>query len=202
MTHAQFQDCQDVQILPIFLTDAYDPPIEFTMKEQVIYVTEKLNEIVDAFLETEATHVWFLNADNEVPPNALSTLLDHDVDIASGISPPHSSKLKSTALTWMPPPSPEYSWSKPWFKMIRMKEVLGKVLGGHEIVATGESSRSSLHSTNRSASNMSPHRKMKACYASGVKHRNSDSYAESTALCCVDTFQSGLWLTCRRNMSQ
>lgn len=137
MTHAQFQDCPDTRTLPVFLTDAYDPPVEFTMKEQVVYVTPKLNEIVEAFLETDATHLWFLNADNEVPPDALCKLLDHDVDIASGISPPHSTKLKSTAMKWMPPPSPEYSWSQPWFKMYRMKEIYGKVIGGTEIVVTG-----------------------------------------------------------------
>jgi len=101
------------------------------------HVTPKLNEIIEEFLKTDATHLWFLNADNEVPPDALCKLLELDVDIASGISPPHYSKRKATVMNWRPPPSPEYSWSKPWYKISKMKDVFGKIIGGDRTIATG-----------------------------------------------------------------
>lgn len=137
IAHIQAQECPEVEVLPPFLTKPYDPPVEFTAKEQVIYVTPKLNEIIEEFLKTDATHLWFLNADQEVPPDALCTLLELDVDVSSGISPPHYSKTKTTALRWMPPPSPEYSWSTPWYKLYRFNDIYGKVIGGDRTIATG-----------------------------------------------------------------
>ena len=137
LAHARAQECSEVEILPPFITDAYDPPVEFTIKTQVMYVTPKLKEIIDEFLETDATHLWFLNADQEVPPNALCDLLELDVDIASGVSPPRGNIQKSTVMRWMPPPSPEYAWSTPWYKPYRMKDVVGKIMGGEEILVTG-----------------------------------------------------------------
>jgi len=137
LAHVKAQECPEAEILPPFLTDAYDPPVEFTKKTQMIYVTPKLNEIIEKFLEVDATHLWFLNADQEVPPDALCKLLELDVDIASGVSPPRSNIRRSTVMRWMPPPSPEYPWSKSWYKSYWMKDVVGKIMGGDEILVTG-----------------------------------------------------------------
>lgn len=134
LAHLKAQECP-VEVMPPFLTTPTEEP--FTRKTQMNVVTPKLNEIVDAFLETDATHVWFLNADNEVPPDALCKLLELNVDVASGISPRHRSRDWTTAFRWVPPPSPEFLFSTPYFKCHRMEEVQGKIMGGKEMVGTG-----------------------------------------------------------------
>jgi len=45
------------------------------------------NHIVDEFLKTDATHLFFIDADTIPPLNALDKLLSHDKDIVSGITP-------------------------------------------------------------------------------------------------------------------
>jgi hypothetical protein len=42
------------------------------------------NALVMAAREYKATHIWFVDADMVVPPNALSSLLSRDVDIVGG----------------------------------------------------------------------------------------------------------------------
>jgi len=137
LLHIKAQECPTAEMLPPFLSEPYPPGTTFNAKECMLLLNPKLNEIIEAFLETDATHLWFVDADNEVPPDALCKLLEHDVDVVSGISPPHFSKKKSTALRWMPPPSPEYEWSRPWYKSYKMREVVGKILGENQTIATG-----------------------------------------------------------------
>jgi len=137
LAHLKAQECPTAEIMSPFLTEPYPNGTTFTAKEAMVLLNPKLNEIIEAFLETDATHLWFVDADNEMPPDALRKLLKLDVDIASGISPPHYSWKKSTVLRWMPAPSPEYEWSRPWFKPYRLNDVYGKVLGEGQIVATG-----------------------------------------------------------------
>lgn len=137
LTHLKAQECPTAEIMPPFLTEPYPDGTTFTAKEAMGLLNPKLNDIIEAFLKTDATHLWFVDADNEVPPDALRKLLALDADIASGISPPHYSMRKSTVLRWMPAPSPEFEWSRPWFKPYRLRDVYGKILGEGQIVATG-----------------------------------------------------------------
>lgn len=48
-------------------------------------ITDRLNDILDRFRKTSHTHLWMIDADIEVPPHALCTLLKLDVDVASGV---------------------------------------------------------------------------------------------------------------------
>jgi len=144
VAHIKAQECPGVTLLPPFLTEPLDKPDGFEFEntpegkvEQMVHVTPKLNEIIDEFLGSGADLLWLLNADAEVPKDALRKLLEPDVDIVSGLSPPHSMKEKTTAMVWQPAPSPEYEWSKPWYKMVWMKEAFGNVFGGGQVVATG-----------------------------------------------------------------
>jgi hypothetical protein len=137
VAHIKAQECMDIEVFPPFLSEPYPLGTTFNAKEQMGFLNVKLNEIIEAFLETDATHLWFVDADNEVPPDALCKLLELGVDVASGVSPPHFSKRKSTVLRWMPPASPEYEWSRPWYKSYTLKEVYGKIIGGDRIIATG-----------------------------------------------------------------
>jgi len=131
------QECPNAEILPPFLSEPYPEGTTFNAKEQMGFLNVKLNEIIEEFLLSDATHLWFVDADNEMPPDALCKLLELDVDVASGISPPHFSMKKSTALKWMPPASPEYEWSRPYYRSYPMRDVLGKILGEDRIIATG-----------------------------------------------------------------
>ena len=45
------------------------------------------NHIVEEFLKTDATHLFFIDADTIPPLDALDKLLAHDKDIVSGITP-------------------------------------------------------------------------------------------------------------------
>jgi len=100
-------------------------------------ITPKLNEIIDAFLETEAEYLWFLNADNEYPPFTLRYLLQHNVDVVSAISPTHRNWLWTTAMRWIPAPTPKMMGSTPYFKPYRIDEIEGKIVGRKEVVASG-----------------------------------------------------------------
>ena len=137
LTHLKAQECPTAKIMSPHLSEPYPEGTTFTAKEVMGLARPKLNEIIEAFLKTDATHLWLVDADCEVPTDALCKLLALDVDIASGISPPHHSKKKSTVLRWMPAPSPEHEWSRPWFKPYRINEVCDKILGEGQIIATG-----------------------------------------------------------------
>ena len=137
LAHIKAQGCPTAEIMPPHLSEPYPDGTTFTAKGAMEFLNPKLNEIIETFLETDATHLWFVDADCEAPSDALCKLLALDVDIASGVSPPHYSWKKSTVLRWMPAPSPEFEWSRPWFKSYKMHEVYDKIFGEDQIVATG-----------------------------------------------------------------
>ncbi len=91
-------------------------------------VAKSLNVIVDRFLETNCTHLWLCNADTEYPEDAVEILLRMDVDIASGVSPTHND-WNETTIGW--------ETQQGGLKFFRRMDVVGKVLGVEEMVATG-----------------------------------------------------------------
>lgn len=50
-------------------------------------VEKARNEIVDQFLKTDATHLFWIDADTIPPLDALDKMLKHDKDIVSGLTP-------------------------------------------------------------------------------------------------------------------
>lgn len=91
-------------------------------------VAEKNNGIIDKFLETDYTHLWLCNADNEYPVDALDKLLRLDVDIASGVSPTHSDWNETTVAYELPGGG---------LKFYRRMDLVDRIVGGREIVTTG-----------------------------------------------------------------
>ena len=91
-------------------------------------VARKMNEIMDKSLTTDCTHVWLVDADCELPPNALEDLIRLDVDIASGVSPTHNDWNETTA-----------AWELPGggLRFYRRMDIEGRVVGESEAVATG-----------------------------------------------------------------
>ena len=136
LAHLKAQKCDGVEILPPYLSSTITIE-EYSLTSQMKLVTPKLNELVEASRKTEATHILFLNADAEIPSNALHDLLEHNVDVASAVSPPHQSKYWSTVKYWVPPPTPEEMWSTPYFKNYKMCEVRGRVLRDGPLIGTG-----------------------------------------------------------------
>ena len=135
LSHARNQDAE-VTILPVHITDTIPDHIEIFRENQMRHVTDKLKEIVEACPE-EATHIWFLNADTEVPPDALRLLLEHDADIASGISPMHHNWTWTDTWRWLPAPTPTLDGSTPYFKRLRFMDVEDKIMGDRQVYATG-----------------------------------------------------------------
>jgi len=90
--------------------------------------TKSLNVLVEMFLRTDATHIFIADADNTHPEDAIERLIRHDVDIASGISPTHANWNTTTA-------SVLDGDGVRWF---RRDDIVGKVIGENEIVATGD----------------------------------------------------------------
>jgi len=71
--------------MPPFLTSTVGSVPEG--KERITLITEKLNEIVDTAMKTQCSHIAFVDADIEIPPHTFQSLLELDVDIASGVYP-------------------------------------------------------------------------------------------------------------------
>lgn len=64
---------------------AYDLSVYPTMSVQP--VDNARNHIVEEFLKTDCTHLFFIDSDTIPPKNALSKLLAADKDVISGLTP-------------------------------------------------------------------------------------------------------------------
>jgi len=83
-THIKNQECP-VKVLEPYVTPPYSGKWKRGEKSRLYAITDRLNNIVDKFMSINATHLWIVDADIEVPKHALCELLKLDVDIASGI---------------------------------------------------------------------------------------------------------------------
>ena len=50
----------------------------------------RMNAVIEDYMRTNATHLLMVDADVEIPPHTVETLIRHDVDIASGVYPFHN----------------------------------------------------------------------------------------------------------------
>jgi len=138
LAHLKAQEIPpNVTVLPVYLTAVLEECEELTKENVGTIMAVKHNEIIDAFLETDATHLWLLNADNEIPPDALKRLLEHDVDVISGISVPQKTNRYTTTFLYHAAPTPKMLQSEPYFRPYRFEDLKDKVVGDRGIVATG-----------------------------------------------------------------
>ena len=91
IVHIQNQECQ-VKVMDTYVTTNYSGTWKKGDKSRLRAITDRLNNIVDKFLLTDASHLWIVDADIEVPKHGLCELLKLDVDIASGIYSFHSNR--------------------------------------------------------------------------------------------------------------
>ena len=92
--------------------------------------TKKMNEIVDKFLKTDATHLALVDADLEWPPDALYTLFKMDVDVASGMYSFHNDRFCMMAGVMLESETHR-------FKPRKVGYLRGRIIGENEFVAAG-----------------------------------------------------------------
>lgn len=100
-------------------------------KSLLLVVTNKLNEIVERFSGSNASHLFLVNADVEVPKDGLRRLFMMDVDVASGVYPFHSDRGRMMAGTLNDGRPVSYT-------PFKREEVEGKILGKERRVAAGD----------------------------------------------------------------
>ncbi len=83
-----------VTVLPPKLTAPYAGKFsinEKTPKGNLLYaIMDRMNAVIEDYMRTNATHLLIVDADVEIPPHTVETLIRHDVDIASGVYPFHN----------------------------------------------------------------------------------------------------------------
>lgn len=89
LNHIAQQECS-VKIMKPQLTSPFSGSFKSGEQSLLYAIMDRMNCVIDDFMKTDATHLWMIDADVEVPPDALETLLRHDVDLASGVYPFHN----------------------------------------------------------------------------------------------------------------
>jgi hypothetical protein len=93
ISHIKNQDVQGITLMEPYVTPDTDMDFSEGKMSKLEAITDRINACIDYFMEkTDATHVWLVDGDIEVPKHALRYLLELDVDIASGIYSFHNEK--------------------------------------------------------------------------------------------------------------
>ena len=71
-----------------------------TIAKYATYIHEGREQIVDAFLSTEATHLMFVDSDNIIPTGATRRLLSHNKPIVSGLYFKRQGAPEAVAFEW------------------------------------------------------------------------------------------------------
>ena len=116
--------------MPPFITTPSSRTWRLGTQSHLDVITDKLNEIKDEFMKTDATHLALVDADVEWPPDALCTLLRMNVDVAGGIYSRHGDGDIMIAGIILNPQRYNYAPS-------HIDEIRGKILGENEFVAAG-----------------------------------------------------------------
>jgi len=134
LKHIENQKCQVETTEPYYVKPrvSFDPKRD--KKKKPALSAANVNWYINKFLQSDATHFWMIDADAEVPENALCDLIKMDVDIASGVSFSHNRSRITTAGRWFPAPSKNQRSSKPFFKFLAPNQILGRKIGSKQIV--------------------------------------------------------------------
>lgn len=81
-----------VTVLEPKLTDTYTGKFNMGEPNRLYAIMDRMNAVIEDYVKTSATHLFMVDADVEVPPHAIETLVRHDVDVASGVYPFHNFK--------------------------------------------------------------------------------------------------------------
>lgn len=89
LTHIEAQETS-VEVLKPEITPTFHGDFHKGQQDLLYAIMDRMNAVIRKFIPTDATHLFIVDADVELPPNALDVLLRHDVDIASGVYPFHN----------------------------------------------------------------------------------------------------------------
>lgn len=78
------------KIMPTYVTPPHSGKFQHGMPDRLDALVGRMNNIIEKFMTTDATHVFFCDGDVEIPPDCIDTLLRHNVDLASGVYPFHN----------------------------------------------------------------------------------------------------------------
>ena len=129
ITHIKDQECP-VKVMEPYVTPSHSGKWKEGSKTKLYAITGRLNNIIDKFLTTDASHLWIVDADVEVPKHGICELLKLDVDIASGIYTFHNDWNK--AMFGRIPDTETYQFAPRATGFLR-----GRILGENEMVGGG-----------------------------------------------------------------
>lgn len=86
LNHIQRQETT-VELMEPYITPPHAGKFHHGQRDRLEAIAGRMNNIVDKFMSTDATHLFFNDGDVEIPPNCIDTLLRHDVDVASAVYP-------------------------------------------------------------------------------------------------------------------
>ena len=89
LTHLKRQETT-VNMMTPYITPPYDGTFSPGMPDRLYAYVDRMNHIIEKFVSTDATNVFFNDGDVEIPPNTIETLIKHNVDVVSGVYPWHN----------------------------------------------------------------------------------------------------------------
>lgn len=89
LNHLEQQECS-VEVMDPQPTQSYSGKFKHGEESLLYAITDRMNAVIEDYLRTDASHLFIVDADVEIPPHTLETLLRHDVDLASGVYPFHN----------------------------------------------------------------------------------------------------------------
>lgn len=91
LNHLQRQETT-ATILPPYITPPHAGKFHHGRDDRLYAIVGRMNDIVDKFMASDASHLFINDGDVEIPPNCIDTLLRHNVDVVSWVYPLKSFK--------------------------------------------------------------------------------------------------------------
>jgi len=89
LRHIEAQET-DVEILKPYITPPHSGKFQHGYRSRLYAIVGRMNNIIEKFMMSGASHVFINDGDVEIPPNTIDTLIKHNVDVASGVYPFHN----------------------------------------------------------------------------------------------------------------
>lgn len=77
----------EVKLLKPYVTPAHTGKFQAGTSSKLEAIVGRMNNIVDKFMVSDASHLFINDGDVEIPPHTIDTLIRHNVDVASGVYP-------------------------------------------------------------------------------------------------------------------
>ena len=78
------------EVMEPYITPPHAGLFEHGNDSRLNAITGRMNDIVNKYMTSDASHLWIVDGDVEPPIHAVDTLLRDNVDVASGVYPYHN----------------------------------------------------------------------------------------------------------------